>query len=62
MKTQKANIMQATSTRTGMDPLADMECPCIGCGQPTNLAAHDITGFCKPCGDALEREEREETL
>ena len=39
--------------------LRAMECPCIGCGQPTNLAAHDITGFCKPCGDAREREEEE---
>lgn len=31
--------------------------PRKGSGQPTNLAAHDITGCCKPCGDALELEE-----
>lgn len=48
---------RAKSREDEVQVLRAMACPCIGCGQPTNLAAHDITGFCKPCGDALEREE-----
>lgn len=37
--------------------LSEMKCSCIRCGCPTDLGAHDITGFCKACGDVVEAEE-----
>lgn len=40
--------------------LNEMKCACIKCGCPTDLGAHDITGFCKACGDIAEAEERAE--
>ena len=63
VKRDTANARRAKSREDRENEvLSAMPCPCIRCGQPTNLAAHDITGFCKPCGDTVEREEEEEAL